>query len=234
MFHYQVGSLEEEPVVLAQHLAERELTRVAVLRDDSVVGSRYAAAFATAATENGLEVCATASVSPLAEDLSATIKDVRDHDPEAVCYLGLGVAARPVAVAIRDQSWPVPVVANSALMFGYLHKEWRADWEGWVYVDTLAEDNPVRAELRQRDRRTAAGSVGVAAYDIGRLLAIATSRVDDLSRAGLRDALEQVKRVPAASGHAGTTMGFGRYDHGALKGPYLVLRAWRDGRSVQL
>jgi hypothetical protein len=32
----------------------------------------------------------------------------------------------------------------------------------------------------------------------------------------------------------GTTMGFGNYDHGALKGRYLVLRSWRDGKSVQI
>jgi len=29
-------------------------------------------------------------------------------------------------------------------------------------------------------------------------------------------------------------MGFGYYDHAALKGEYLVLREWRDGRTVQV
>jgi hypothetical protein len=28
-------------------------------------------------------------------------------------------------------------------------------------------------------------------------------------------------------------MGFGQWDRGALKGPYLVLREWRDGKTVQ-
>jgi hypothetical protein len=28
-------------------------------------------------------------------------------------------------------------------------------------------------------------------------------------------------------------MGFGGWDHGALKGDYLVLRTWKDGRTVQ-
>jgi hypothetical protein len=48
----------------------------------------------------------------------------------------------------------------------------------------------------------------------------------------MRDALERVKLLPATCGHDGTTMGFGCWDHGALKGRYLVLREWRDGRSV--
>jgi hypothetical protein len=29
-------------------------------------------------------------------------------------------------------------------------------------------------------------------------------------------------------------MGFGHYDHAALKGDYLVLREWKDGRSIQI
>lgn len=28
-------------------------------------------------------------------------------------------------------------------------------------------------------------------------------------------------------------MGFGNWDRGALKGPYLVLREWRAGQSVE-
>ena len=31
-----------------------------------------------------------------------------------------------------------------------------------------------------------------------------------------------------------STMGFGNYDHAALKGGYLVLRQWKDGKTVQL
>ena len=29
-------------------------------------------------------------------------------------------------------------------------------------------------------------------------------------------------------------MGFGVWDHAALKGPFLVLRGWRAGETVQL
>ena len=29
-------------------------------------------------------------------------------------------------------------------------------------------------------------------------------------------------------------MGFGVWDHAALKGEYLVLREWRDGKTVQV
>jgi branched-chain amino acid transport system substrate-binding protein len=44
--------------------------------------------------------------------------------------------------------------------------------------------------------------------------------------------LERVKAIPSATGEPGTLMGFGRHERGALKGRYLVVRQWRDGRST--
>ncbi len=234
MFHYQVGSLAEEPIVLVEYLARLGVDSVAVLHDHSPVGEGYAESFTSACAAAGIDLTGRVAFSPLAEDLRPAIRRVRAATPGYLTYMGLGVAARAVALALQAEAWDVPVVANSSLMFGYAQRDWRADWEGWVYTDTLADDNAARATLRQRSRRTAAGPVGVAAYDIGRLLGQALARAAHLTRGGVRDALEQVKRLPAASGLPGTVMGFGPYDHAALKGPYLVLRRWEGGHSVQL
>src|SRR4051812_168335 len=224
MFHYQVGSLEEEPAVLADHLRARGLQRPAVVHDRSPVGAHYAEWFDLAAATVGIEVAGRAAVSPLAEDVGPTIERLRAVAPDSLVYLGLGVAARAVALAVAGASWDVPVVANSALMFGYARPDWREGWEGWTYVDTICDDNAVRAELRSRSKRTAAGPVGVACYDIGRLLGEAIVRSGHLTRAGIKEGLERVKRLPASSGYDGTIMGFGQWDHAALKGGYLVLR----------
>jgi hypothetical protein len=43
-----------------------------------------------------------------------------------------------------------------------------------------------------------------------------------------------VDRRSRGEGYDGTTLGFGRWDRGALKGRYLVLRRWVDRRSVEL
>jgi branched-chain amino acid transport system substrate-binding protein len=234
VFHYQVGSLEEEPVVLARHLARRALKSVGLAHDQTPVGRGYAAAFAEACTDFGIETVATAPVPALADDISPVVRRLRSADPDAVVYLGLGVVARALALGLAKEGWRVPVVANSALMFGYAMREWRADWEGWVYVDTISDDNEVRAGLARQAPRLAAGPIGVAAYDIGRLFAQALARSAHLTRDGIRDGFEHIKQLPAASGLNGTTMGFGNWDHGALKGNYLVLRHWQGGKSVQL
>jgi branched-chain amino acid transport system substrate-binding protein len=234
MFHYQVGSLEEEPLALVRYLSGRGVGSVAVAHDHSPVGRGYAEHMAQGCATAGIDVVGTGAVSPMAEDVGPIIGRLRKSEPEALCYLGLGVAARAVALAIEAEGWDIEVVANSSLMFGYQMRDWRDGWEGWTYTDTVSDHNEARNALGEISKRTAAGPVGVAAYDIGRLAGAALARAAHLTRAGVRDALERVKRMPASSGLPGTIMGFGCYDHAALKGPYLVLRRWEGGKTVEL
>jgi len=234
MFHYQVGSLEEEPPVLAARMAERALRRAAVVFDQSPVGRRYAECFESARARLGLEVTGTASISPLAESADDLLARLRAGNPDVLVYLGLGVSSRAVALARATLGWDIPVLANSALMFGYARPDWRDGYAGWEYVDTVADDNQRRSALRSLSPRAAGGPIGCAAYDMGRLLGEAIAQADHLTRAGIADGLRRVKQLPATSGYEGTLMGFGTWEHAALKGHYLVLRAWRDGRSVQV
>jgi len=233
-FHYQVGSLEEEPPLLAQRLGARGLRRPAVLFERSPVGRRYFEHFDASTAGAGLELAGTAAISAVAEDLRGVLTRLRATEPDALVYLGLGMSSRPVALSLAELGWAVPVVANSALMFGYMRPDWRDGWAGWEYVDIIADDNQRRQRLGEDAPQLAAGPMGCAALDMGRLLGEALARADHLTRAGVRDALESVKRLPATCGHEGTTLTFGHYDHGALHGDYLVLRTWADGRSIQV
>jgi ABC-type branched-subunit amino acid transport system substrate-binding protein len=234
MFHYQIGSLEEEPSILARRLAQRGLRSAAVIFDNSPVGRRYAECFDDARTSLGLELTGSSAISPLSEDVTEVASRMRDTGPDALVYLGLGVASRAVALALAAIGWDVPVVANSSLMFGYARPDWRDGWKGWEYIDGIADDNAMRAELAAKSKHTAAGPVLCGAYDMGRLLGEAIARAHHLTREGIKEGLERVKQLPATTGVDGTTMGFGTYDHAALKGGYLVLREWKDGRTVQV
>ena len=234
MFHYQVGSLEEEPPLLVARMRERAMTRCVVIHDASVVGHRYREVFEWSTTDAGIDLAVAVAIDPLATKLDAVITELWAHAPDVVVYLGLGASSHAVATAIIDSGWEVPVLANSALMFGYIRPEWREAWANWEYVDTIADDNRVRGALAALEPRTAASPIGCCAYDLGRLVGTAARRADRIDPAGLREGLERVKQLPAASGYDGTLMGFGVHDRGALKGQFLVLRAWRDGTTVQV
>ena len=234
MFHYQVGSLEDEPPLLVTRMRERALGTCVVIHDISVVGERYREVFAWSAAAGGVEIAASLGIDPLATDVDAVVAGLRKHDPDALVYLGLGAASHAVATAIIAAGWDVPVLANSALIFGYIKPEWHDAWATWEYIDTVADDNETRRSLGHLAPRTAASPIGCCAYDIGRLVGHAIQRADRVDPAGLREGLERVKQLPATSGYDGTLIGFGVQDHAALKGQFLVLRAWRGGRTVQI
>ncbi len=234
MFHYQVGSLEDEPPLLVARMRERAMRTCVVIHDISVVGERYREVFGWSATAGGITIAASVGIDPLASDVDAVVAQLRHHEPDVLVYLGLGAASHAVATAIIDARWDIPVHANSALIFGYIKPEWHEAWATWEYVDTIADDNETRLALRTVDPRTAGSPIGCCAYDIGRLLGFAAQRADRIDPAGLREGLERVKQLPATSGYEGTLMGFGVQDHAALKGQFLVLRAWRGGRTVQV
>lgn len=234
LFHFQIGSLEDEPSLLVADLVRRRLTRVALIQDTSRVGNRLAAFFRDAARAAGCELAADISVEPDGTSVASAVATARGAAPDALVVVGFWRAAHGVAGALRTQGWAVPALANSALMYGHADPAWARDWEGWTYVDTFSEANPRFAMLAEKVAAAgrAAGPGEAGAYDMGRLLAEGIARAPAITCAGIRAGLERVKALPAATGGAGTLMGFGNWDRGALKGPYLVLREWRAGQSV--
>ena len=233
MFHFQIGSLEDEPALLIDHLVQRRLRRVVLVQDTSRVGERLAGFFRDAAAVH-CDLADHLRVEPDGSRMDATVASARRAEPDAIAFVGFWRAAHRLALETKAHGWTIPTVANSALMYGHADPAWAADWDGWTYVDTFSEANPRFAALSRTaiaaGRTAGPGEAG--AYDMGRLLAEGIARAPELTRAGIRTGLERVKALPAATGHAGTLMGFGNWDRGALKGPYLVLRTWRGGRSA--
>ena len=229
MFHLQVGSHEDESILLAQHFAAQGHKRIAVAYDRSPIGRRHLHFLQAEAEILGLTISAAIALSPLAQEMDAT--PLLESRPDAVLYLGLGIAAPAVARAITNYTGPRAM--NTAGIRGYA-PDYARTVDGWVYVDMHADGNRTLATLRQRLNIPPSGALAAAkGYDLGRLMAEALARATERTREGVREGLEQIKYLPAAEGHKGTLLGFGHYDHGALHGRYLVLRQWRDCNSVE-
>jgi branched-chain amino acid transport system substrate-binding protein len=234
MFHLQVGSHEDESILLARHVAAAGITRVAIVFDYSPIGVRHVAFFEQECALVGVRVGSRVSVPPLALDVRDALDAVRNPGIEGLVYLGLGWAGRELARATTRAGWQVPCFMNAAGMRG-ADPDFAKDIDGWVYPDMHSDHNQVLAAARDRcadpSRFGAALAFG---YDMGQLVAEGLARAEELSREGVKVGLERIKLVPAAEGHDGTVLGFGRWDRGALKGRYLVLRHWRDGTSVEI
>lgn len=123
---------------------------------------------------------------------------------------------------------------NTAGLRGY-HGDFARDADGWTYIDMFSDSNQTLCALREDMNLPPQQSVWAAkGHDLGRLVAEGLARAPELTRSGVKQGLEQVKWLPAAEGHEGTLLGFGICDRGALHGRYLVLRQWRDGRTVEV
>ena len=99
----------------------------------------------------------------------------------------------------------------------------------------VSDDNPVLAAVCARLGADAGPRLFPAiGHDLGLLVSEGLARAPELTAEGVREGLELVKLVPSAEGRAGTTLGFGHWDRGALHGEYLVLRQWRDATSTEV
>ncbi|WP_159976138.1 MULTISPECIES: ABC transporter substrate-binding protein [unclassified Novosphingobium] len=234
MFHHQVGSHEDESLVIARHMAILGCRRLAVAYDISPIGTRHLKYLESEARILGIEIIAKEGMSPLTDDASALVDALLEGGPDGVVYLGLGVSAPAVAKALSSCAWPGPNIMNTAGLRGY-HGTFAHDCDGWFYIDMHSDSNStLQAQMallgapRQQALAVAKG------HDLGRLVAEGLARATDLSREGVRIGLEQVKWLPAAEGCEGTLLGFGIQDRGALHGRYLVVRQWLGSETREV
>jgi ABC-type branched-subunit amino acid transport system substrate-binding protein len=234
MFHLQVGSHEDESLVMARHLKAIGADRIGVIYDQSPIGTRHLKYLEDEARIIGLEIVATADISPLAEDASDEVEKVLALRPRGFVYLGLGLSAPAVARPLAASGWQGPRIMNTAGLRGY-HGEFAGLCDGWIYIDMHSDANRTLNALRERMDVAPREAVWAAkGYDLGRLVAEGLARSETFTREGVKTGLEQVKWLPAAEGEEGTLLGFGIQDRGALHGRYLVLRQWRGGRTVEV
>jgi ABC-type branched-subunit amino acid transport system substrate-binding protein len=230
MFHLQVGSHEDESLLIARHLAATGARRVAVVYDLSPIGERHLEYLEVEGGIVGLEIAAAEGIDPLATNAEDAVRRALAGGPEGFVYFGLGLSAPAVALALAASGWYGPRIMNTAGMRGH-DPAFASKIDGWIYPDLYSDHNRTLAanfDLAAPMFRSAVG------HDMGRLVAEGLARSPELTRDGVRLGLEQVKWLPAAEGMEGTLLGFGVCDRGALHGRYLVLRQWRQCRSVEV
>ena len=210
-------------------------TRAAVVFEHSPVGRRYAEVFDRAHTGAGIDVTGTAAITSLDPDVTPALERLRRTEPDALVYLGLGYTSHAVArragghrvgrarrrELVADVRLHAPRLARRLARLGVPRRRRRRQ--------RTAEGIARRAHPTSPRARCCAARTTWVACSGPPSPAPTTSRVTACA-----SALERVKQLPATSGYEGTTMGFGVYDHAALKGQYLVLREWRDGETVQV
>ncbi|WP_317929622.1 ABC transporter substrate-binding protein [Halioxenophilus sp. WMMB6] len=235
MFQLQIGSHEDESILLARFLEQQQARSVAVVYDQSPIGDGYRHFFLAEANRLGCSPRLQLGVPPVAEALAEDAFVALASTPvDAVVYLGLGHVLPTLALALAGAQFSGLTLATSAGIRGY-QPGVGAALEGWIYADLVSEHNSTLVAYRQRLNLPARQSLAAAkGYDMGRLVMEGLARAPALTPAGVRQGLELIKWLPASLGEEGTLLGFGQWQRGALQGRYLVLRQWLAGDSCLL
>jgi ABC-type branched-subunit amino acid transport system substrate-binding protein len=234
-FHYQAGSMADEPPVIVDWLVRKGYRTVGLVRDTGVVGDQYYQAWRQAVAKAGLRVVMDQPTDVERATLRAALQAMRARGARALVWLGFGPSSFLVAELLREIGWSPPAIGNIGLgRMGVVYpgvSETVAGQglDGWLRTDMVDEHNPVYQEMvawyTPRFGPPPPVFQPAFGWDLATLILEALDRAPECSCDGLRRGLERIANVPACCGAAGTVMGFSPTDHGALKGSRLfVLR----------
>ncbi|MGE0384624.1 MAG: ABC transporter substrate-binding protein [Gammaproteobacteria bacterium] len=241
-FNLSNGGMGDEPAVIGAWLRANGLRRAAIIKDaPSQIGEEYCQYFRYTAQVEDLLVVSELGVSPEAEqdDVTAALKKLRESNPDALVYFGLGLLPGRISDGLKALGWEPPRIMCTAFCGATYNADFHRGCIGWVGVDQFDERNEVLKGVvdrfrKAKNRDVAWNSATSCGYDTGRAFALGLARMRITSRDALRDAMETIRFMPAATGAPGTVITFGPQDHRGFKGlGYLVLRK-AHGQGTEL
>lgn len=234
------GSMTDEPVVWAHLLAKQGLRTVGVIMEQSLIGESYLRYFRKACRAEGIRIVGEQVVAQTAQDVGAAVRSLHDAKPEALVHCGFGFGIVFVNPALRALGWDPPRFMGTAFQNAWINPVMWQAIEGWTGLDQYDEGNRVGQafldEFAAAFGRRPEYCVPVVNRDLATVLLHAFADAHPLTPRGVRDALERVKMLPAASGAPGTRLSFGKWTRrGWMGAGYLVARRLNpDGRTSVL
>jgi hypothetical protein len=228
-FSFPMGSLTDEPIFWTQLLAKGGHTEVGVLVEQSLVGESYLESFGNACRDAGIRIVARERIAQTAQDVRDAVRRVQEAKPTALVHCGFGFGILHVNAVLEALGWDPPRFTSTAFQNAWINAVlWKA-FLGWTGVDQYDETNLVGQRFLDRYEaaygRRPQYCLPVVNRDIATVLLRAFADARPLSPRGVKEALERVKMLPAASGAPGTMLRFGRWSHRAWMGAgYLVAR----------
>ncbi|ORV16613.1 ABC transporter substrate-binding protein [Mycobacterium celatum] len=229
VFSFPMGSLTDEPIFWSDMLTKGGHTEVGVLVEQSLVGTTYLENFRKACQRRGIRIVAEAAIAQTAQDVSEAVRTVHDARPSALVHCGFGFGIVFINPALETLDWNPPRFTSTAFQNAWLNPIMWNGFMGWTGVDQYDEGNMVGQkfldEYHEAYGRRPEWCVPVVNRDVAMTLVRALSDAHPLSPRGVKEALERVKMMPAASGAPGTRVSFGNWTRRAWMGAgYLVAR----------
>ncbi len=228
-FSLPMGSLADEPVFWVEQMVDAGHQTVGALVERSLVGHTYITNLRAACDRAGIRIVDEQSIAQTAQDVTAEVTALHEAEPDAIVHCGFGFGMAMVNMVLASLGWDPPRYMSTAFENAWINDLlWQA-MVGWTGVDQYDEANTVGQrlldEFDEKYGRRPTYCVPVVNFDIARALLQAFADAHPLTPDGVREALERVKMIPAASGSPGTFVSFGNWMHRGWVGTgYLVAR----------
>jgi ABC-type branched-subunit amino acid transport system substrate-binding protein len=239
-FSLSMGSMTDEPIFWAHLIAKRGLDDVGVLVEQSLVGETYIQSFRSACRARGIRIIAEEIIPQTAQDISGAVRKLYEAKAQAVVHCGFGFGVVLINPVFQELDWDPPRFMGTSFQNAWINK---IVWDaivGWTGLDQYDEGNVVGQQFLDRYQarygRRPEYCVPVVNRDLATVLLHAFANARPLSPKGVKEALERVRLLPAASGSPGTRISFGKYAHrGWMGAGYLVARRLDpDGQTAHL
>ena len=223
-FAFPQGSMTDEPIFWADLLAKGGHTEVGVLVEQSLIGESYVENFREGVSRARASGSWPRSRSRRPRRTSTTrCARCTTRRPRQSCTAGSGSASCSSTLRWRRSDWDPPRFMGTAFQNAWINPIM------WNAIHGLDRRRPVRRgqpvgqefldryaeKYDGRDRSTACRSSTATSPTV---LLHAFADAHPLSPRGVKEALERVKMVPAASGAPGTRVSFGKWTRAGLDG----------------
>jgi ABC-type branched-subunit amino acid transport system substrate-binding protein len=229
VFGLPAGSMEEEPIIMATVAALDGCRSVGIAFEDSLIGHEYLRTTRVACKDAGLRITGEVPIPQVEAEKREAMEILAADKPDAILHVGFGLGIPGMNDALEAIDWMPPRYTTTAFEFAATNSWWRKQLAGWIGLDQYDERNETGEafldKFEARHGHRPAYFFPVYCYDVGRLMMLAIAGARPLTGPGVKDALERIKMVPAASGAPGTRLRFGRYiRHGWMGTEFLVAR----------
>ncbi len=239
-FSLSMGSMTDEPIFWAHLLAKGGHNDIGVLVEQSLVGETYIKSFRSACRANGLRIVAEEQIAQTAQDIGDAVRKLHDAKVQAVVHCGFGFGVVLINPSLQELDWNPPRFMGTSFQNAWINPiVWNAI-VGWTGIDQYDDGNVIGQQFLDqyaaRYGRRPEYCVPVVNRDLATVLLHAFADAKPLSPNGVKEAIERVKLLPAASGAPGTRISFGKWMHrGWMGAGYLVARRLDpDGSTAYL
>ncbi|WP_245008624.1 ABC transporter substrate-binding protein [Mycolicibacterium farcinogenes] len=229
VFGLPAGSMEEEPIIMATVASLDGCRTVGLAFEDSLIGREYLRTAREACRDAGLTITAEVAIPQVESDKHATMTTLAQGEPDAVMHVGFGLGIIGMNAALHHIGWMPPRYTTTAFEFAATSPWWRKQLAGWIGLDQYDERNRTAQAFLDRFERAYGRRpeyfFPLYCYDVGRLMMTALAGARPLTGPAVKEALERIKMLPAATGAPGTRLRFGKFiRHGWVGSEFLVAR----------